>query len=355
MAPKQDIRFCTTSDGVRLATATTGEGPPLIRVGTWLSHLECDVREADSWATIQEFSRDHTYVRYDSRGCGLSDRRIPPLQFEDLVVDLGAVVDAHSQDPVPLYGLSCGVPVAIAYAARHPERVSRLILLNGFGRAYFSAKHPEPAVLEEANLLLNSARISWGNEKSVFRQVFVSQLLGNATPEMRRGIDERMRLSMTPEMAEQHLRRNYEMDVKAECAQLKCPVLVLHARGDQMVVFEQGRKLAAWIAGAHFVPLESDSHVLLGGAPAAVQFFAEVRAFLGVTVKAGASTAKLSPRQSEILASVAHGQTDKQIARELGLSPRTVEMHVAGAMKALRCTTRAQAVHRATSEGLLAI
>ncbi|MDW5441789.1 alpha/beta fold hydrolase [Polaromonas sp. SM01] len=354
MAPKQDIRFCTTSDGVRLATATTGEGPPLIRVGTWLTHLECDAREPDSWAAIEEFSRDHTYVRYDSRGCGLSDRRIPPLQFEDLVVDLAAVVDAHSQAPLPLYGLSCGAPVAIAYAARHPERVSRLILLNGFGRAYFSAKHPEPALLEEANLLLSSARVGWNNEKSVFRQVFVSQLLGNATSEMRRGIDERMRLSMTPEMAEQYLRRNYEMDVKAECARLKCPVLVLHARGDQMVGFEQGRKLAGWIAGARFVPLESDSHVLLGGAPAALSFFAEMRAFLGVTVKAGASTAKLSPRQSEILACVAHGQTDKQIARELGLSPRTVEMHVAGAMKALSCTTRAQAVHRATSEGLLA-
>ncbi len=355
MAPKQDIRFCTASDGVRLATATTGEGPPLIRVGTWLSHLECDTRESDSWAAIEEFSRNHTYVRYDSRGCGLSDRRIPALRFEDMVGDLEAVVNAHSQDPVPLYGLSCGAPVAIAYAARHPERVSRLILLNGYGRAYFSAKHPKPALLEEANLLLSSARVGWSNEKSVFRQIFVSQLLGIANSEMRRGIDERMRLSMTPEMAEQYLRRNYEMDVKAECARLKCPVLVLHARGDQMVAFEQGRKLAGWIPGAHFVPLESDSHVLLGGEPAARSFFAEARAFLGVNVKANANRAKLSQRQSEVLAHVAHGQTDKQIARELGLSPRTVEMHVAGAMKALSCTTRAQAVHRATNEGLLAV
>lgn len=354
MAPKQDIRFCTTSDGVRLATATTGEGPPLIRVGTWLSHLECDAREPNTWETVQEFSRNHTYVRYDVRGCGLSDRHIPPLQFENLVTDLAAVVEAHSQKPVPLYAMSCGAPVAIAYAARHPERVSRLILLNGYGRAYFSAKHPQPALVEEANMLLSSARISWNNEKSVFRQVFVSQLLGNAGTELRRQIDERMRLSMTPEMAEQYLRRNYEMDVKAECARLKCPVLVLHARGDQMVAFEQGRKLAAWIAGARFVPLESDSHVLLGGEAAALIFFEEARNFLGVSLKVNASKARLSQRQSEILVWVAQGQTDKQIARELGLSPRTVEMHVAGAMKALSCATRAQAVHRATHEGLLA-
>jgi pimeloyl-ACP methyl ester carboxylesterase/DNA-binding CsgD family transcriptional regulator len=353
MLPQQDIRFCTSPDGVRLAIATTGSGPPLIRVSTWLSHLECDQREEDTWATIQTFSQTHTLVRYDSRGCGLSDRHIPSLVFDDLVADLGAVVDAQGPEPVPLYGMSCGAPIAIAYAALHPERVSRLIVLNGYGRAYLSAKHPEPSVLEEANLLLHSARVGWSNDRSAFRQIFVAQLLGNADSAMRRGIDERMRLSMTPEMAERHLRSNYAMDVKAECAQVQCPTLVLHARGDQMVNFEQGRKLAAWIPGARFVPLESDSHVLLGGQPAAQQFFSEMRAFLGVDGKTPASPTHLSQRQTEILGWVAQGHTDKQIARDLGLSPRTVEMHVAGAMKALHCSTRAQAVHRATQEGLL--
>lgn len=353
MQPQQDIRFCTTPDGVRLATATTGNGPPLVRVSTWLSHLECDQREEDTWAAIQEFSRDHTFVRYDARGCGLSDRRIPSLEFDDLVADLAAVVDAHSPEPVPLYGMSCGAPIAIAYAARYPLRVSRLVLLNGYGRAYFSAKHPEPAVLEEANLLLHSAHVGWNNDRSAFRQVFVEQLLGNAHSAMRRGIDERMRLSMAPEMAERHLRINYAMDVKAECAQVQCPTLVLHARGDQMVNFEQGRKLAAWIPGARFVPLDSDSHVLLGGQPAAQQFFSEVRTFLDVDQKPPSNAAHLSPRQTEILTWVAQGQTDKQIARDLGLSPRTVEMHVAGAMKALHCSTRAQAVHQAMQDGLL--
>ncbi len=353
MLLQQNIRFCTSPDGVRLATATTGSGPPLFRVSTWMSHLECDQREEDTWATIQEFSRDHTFVRYDARGCGLSDRRIPSLEFDDLVNDLGAVLDAHSPEPVPLFGMSCGVPIAIAFAVRYPERVSKLVLLNGYGRAYFSAKHPEPSVLEEANLLLRSARVGWNNDRSAFRQVFVMQLLGNADSAMRRGIDERMRLSMTPEMAESHLRTNYAMDVKAECVQVQCPTLVLHARGDQMVNFEQGRKLATWIPGARFVPLESDSHVLLGGQPAAQQFFSEVRAFLGVKKASVAHPIHLSQRQTEILTWVAQGHTDKQIARDLGLSPRTVEMHVAGAMRALQCTTRAQAVHRAMHEGLL--
>lgn len=355
MQLQQNIHFCTSPDGVRLAMATTGSGPPLIRVSTWLSHLECDQREEDTWATIQELSRDHTCVRYDARGCGLSDRRIPSLTFDDLVADLGAVVDAHGPEPMPLYGLSCGAPIAIAYAARYPLRVSRLILLNGYGRAYFSAKHPEPSVLEEANLLLHNLRVGWNNDSSAFRQIFVAQLLGNADSAMRREIDERMRLSMTPEMAERHLRSNYAMDVKAECAQVQCPTLVLHARGDQMVNFEQGRKLAAWIPGARFVPLESDSHVLLGGQPAARQFFSEMRTFLGLDEKVPTNPIHLSQRQTEMLACVSLGQTDKQIARALGLSPRTVEMHVAGAMKALHCSTRAQAVHKAMQEGLLTV
>ena len=354
MLSKQNIRFCTTSDGVRLATATTGTGPPLVRVGTWISHLECDQREPETWALVQEFSRHHAFVRYDPRGCGLSDRRIPPVDFEGLVADLEAVMDLHAPQPAPLYAMSCGAPVAIAYAARHPQRVSRIVILNGYGRAYFSSPSTPPHLMEEAKLLQASARQGWGNEKSVFRQVFVSQLLGHQTPGLRAHIDERMRLSMTPEMAEQYLRINFSMDVKAECALLQCPVLVLHSREDQMVGFEQGCKLAAWIPGARFVPLDSDSHVMPSEEAAGRLFFEEFRAFLSTEGIRQGERPRLTPRQSEILACVARGQTDKEIARELALSPRTVEMHVALAMKALGSATRSEAVHRAAAEGLLA-
>lgn len=353
MEHKQDIRFCMTADGVRLATTSTGHGSPLIRVGTWLSHLECDLRESEAWTGIEAFSRTHTFVRYDPRGCGLSDRHVGTLTFEQMLLDLDAVLAMHSPNqPVPLYGMSCGAPIAIAYAVRHPERVSHLILLNGYGRAYFSAHNPDPTVLEEAQLLLKSAELGWAQERSVFRQVFIGQLLGNSAAELRNAINERMRLSMTRDTALQFMRMNYAMDVKAECAQLQCPTLVLHARGDQMVVFEQGRKLASWIQGARFIPLESDSHVLYSGEAAAKQFFAEVAEFLG-TRPAALSSLSLSQRQREILRHVADGETDKQIARNLGLSPRTVEMHVSGALKALHSANRAEAVHRALREGLL--
>lgn len=354
MEPRQDIRFCKTADGVRIASATTGSGPVLVRVGTWISHLECDLREPESWAAIEKFSQTHTFVRYDPRGCGMSDRRIPPVDFAGLVADLEAVMDQYAPQPVPLYAMSCGAPVAIAYAARHPERVSRIVVLNGYGRAYFSSPNTPPHLMEEARLLMASARQGWGNEKSVFRQVFVTQLLGTQSPGFRNSVDERMRLSMTPEMAEQYLRVNYSMDVKAECALLQCPVLVLHGRDDQMVGFEQGRKLATWIPGARFVPLDSDSHILPSSEGAGRLFFDEVRAFLGPEAARQGTRPRLSRRQAEILTHVAQGLTDKQIARELALSPRTVEMHVALAMKALSSATRAEAVHRATGEGLLA-
>lgn len=354
MQPRQDLQFCTAPDGVTLACAATGQGSPFVRVGTWMSHLECEAQEPDNWALIEALSRHHRFIRYDPRGCGLSSRMVGALSFEQLLADFEIVMDRIVPNAkVPLLGMSCGAPLAIAYAARHPERVSALVILNGFGRAYLSATAPPPHVLEEAKLLLASARQGWAQEKSPFRQIFISQMLGSAAsdPAARRGISERMRLSMSPEVAEQYLRLNYSMDVKAECALLQCPALVLHARDDQMVTFEQGRKLAAWIPGARFVPLEYDAHIFPAGHGAFQVFVSEVLAFLG---DADAdSRPRLSRRQSEIMRLVAQGYTDKQVAREIGLSPRTVEMHVALALRALSSSNRTEAVRRAGEAGLL--
>jgi len=163
-------------------------------------------------------------------------------------------------------------------------------------------------------------------------------------------LSERMRLSMTPEIAEQHLRVNYSMDVKAQCALVQCPTLAFHARDDQMVTLDQGRKLAAWIPGARFIQLDTDSHILPADGEAGRVFLAETLEFLGGKRP---DKPRLSRRQGEILRLVAHGMTDKQVARDLGLSPRTVEMHVALALRALNCANRAEAVRRATEEGLL--
>jgi DNA-binding CsgD family transcriptional regulator len=170
-------------------------------------------------------------------------------------------------------------------------------------------------------------------------------------PDQRRWVEERMRCSMTADMAQEHLHLNYSMDVKAECALLQCRTLVMHAEGDQMVGFDQGRKLAAWIPGARFVPLTCDSHMPPPTHEAARTFVQETHAFLGSAFKP--DKPRLSRRQTEILTLVAQGMTDKQVAREIGLSPRTVEMHVALALRALASANRMEAVHRARQEGLL--
>ena len=350
----QDLRFCTTRDGVRLAHAATGSGPPLVRAGTWLSHLECDVAEEDSSARIRAFSKRYTYIRYDSRGTGLSDRHIATIQFEDLIADLEAVVQAHKLERFALFGVSMGAAIAIAYAARHPGQVTKLVLMNGFARSYFSAKHVSPAAIEEAELLLKNAQVGWNNAKSVFRHVFMAQLLGDPTPEQQAGMDERMRLSMTADMAVMYLQHNYSIDVVDACTQVKCPAIVFHSRHDEMVNFEQGRKLASMLPDARFIPLEARGHHVLSTEPAAHVFHGEVDRFLSDDGKASGTDLRLTPRQVEVLVRIAKGKTDKQIARELDLSPRTVEMHVAGGLKALGCSTRAEAVHKASQAGLLA-
>ncbi|TWO71132.1 alpha/beta fold hydrolase [Caenimonas sedimenti] len=350
MAIPQDIRFCTTADGVRIATAQTGSGSPLVRTGTWLSHLERDVQD-DSANRIEALSRRHTFLRYDSRGCGLSDRRIPPLKFDDFLLDLEAVVASRGLRRFALLGISMGAAIAVAYAVRHPEQVSHLVLMNGFARSYFSARQAPPGAREEAELLLRNAELGWGNAKSVFRHVFVAQMLGNATVQQQEEMARRMQLSMTPEMAVAYLRNNYAIDVKDACRQVTCPTLVFHSRGDEMVDFEQGRRMAGYIPDARFLPLECKGHHILSNEPAEQVFYEEIGRFLGDESR-GAG-AHLTPRQSEVLRAVAAGRGDKEIARQLGLSPRTVEMHVAGAMKALDCATRAEAVARATQAGLL--
>ena len=347
-----DIRFCRTHDGVRIASSANGSGPHLVRTGTWLGHVELETREPDSLARLRWLGDRFTFLRYDSRGCGLSDRQVDEVTFDGLLADLEAVMDSRSIERATLLGVSAGAALAIAYAAKHPERVERLVLMNGFFRGYFSAPNLDPALRAEADLLLKNAEVGWDNPRSIFRHVFLAQMLGTAGPQEQRVFEERMRQSMDGAMAAKHLRCDFAIDVKAQCARVTQPTLVFHCRGDEMVSFQQGRNLAALIPGARFIPLEYGGHHLLWSDPAARVFERELEAFMpgGGTV---ATAPQLTARQREVLRAVAQGKTDKQIARDMELSPRTVEMHVAGAMRALECATRAAAVSRAGASGLL--
>ncbi len=349
MTLHQDIRFCTSADGVKIATTSTGSGTPLVRAGTWLSHLDCDARHEEPQAYIRALSRRYTYVRYDSRGCGLSDRKLPSLTFEDGVKDLESVVAAHGLKRFALFGFSMGAATSIAYAVRHPEQVSHLILMGGFATSVFSTPNVSQTAIDEAELVIKSAEVGWSNSKSIFRKLFVAQLLGNPTAEQQQELEERMQLSMSPEMAVAYLRNNFSINVRDLCPQVTTPTLVFHCRKDETIAFEQGRKMASRIPDARFVALEAQGHVLLSTEPAMLVFEAELNAFLGLAGPAP----QLTSRQVEVLQAVAQGQTDKEVAKALDLSPRTVEMHMSGAMKALGCANRAEAVHRAGTLGLL--
>ena len=352
MPRSRDIRFVTAADGVQLAAARCGSGPLVLRAATWLTHIERVVPGTLHAALIDEFAPRHTYVEYDTRGCGLSQRRVQEISFEAWLRDLEAVADASASEPFTLLGFACGAGLAVEYAARHPERVGKLILFGGFATSYYSTSCPDPAVKREGDLLLELAALGWGHASPAFRQVFAARMMPDGTQAQWQALDELQRCTATPEVAVRYLRALYGMNVKEAAARVRCPTLVLHPKDDQMVPFEQGRRLASLIPGARFVPLEGRNHMPFAHEPAWAGFVRETRAFLDER-RVAADAPPLTARQSEVLRRIAFGESDKQIAVALRLSPRTVEMHAARALQTLGCRTRAEAVRSATERRLL--
>ncbi|MCM3871146.1 MAG: alpha/beta fold hydrolase [Pyrinomonadaceae bacterium] len=278
---EQQVRFCTSSDGVSIAYATVGNGPPLVKAANWLSHLEFDWNSPVWRHWIIELSRHHKFIRYDERACGLSDWDVEEFSLDAWVRDLEAVVDAAKLDRFPLLGISQGGPIAIAYAARHPEKVTHLILYGSYAAGLRRRKLPE-SVLEEAEVFLQLIKHGWGKEHAAFRQVFTSLFIPEATAEQARWFNELQRVSSTPENAARLLNAFYDLDVREQAAALKVPTLVLHAQGDLRIPFNEGRRLAALISDSRFVVLEGRNHILLKTEPAWQRFLTEVRSFLGV-------------------------------------------------------------------------
>lgn len=279
---RQQIHFCRAHDGVRIAYAKSGDlggsAPALVKPGNWLTHLEVDW-DSPVWRHwLAALGRDHMLVRYDARGCGLSDHEPAELSFESWARDMEAVVEAEHLERFSILGISQGCAVAIAYAARNPERVDKLVLYGGYavGRRLRVTTQQEEL---ERSLLDNLIRVGWGRDNPAFRQVFGTLFLPEGTPEQHQWFND-LGKTMPMENALRFRQTTDVIDVRAEAAALNVPTLVLHARGDAMVSFEAGRQLAALIPGARFVPLEGRNHVLLETEPAWSRFQEEVRAFL---------------------------------------------------------------------------
>jgi pimeloyl-ACP methyl ester carboxylesterase/DNA-binding CsgD family transcriptional regulator len=349
-AAKQQIRFCTSHDGVRIAYARSGQGPPLVKVANWLSHIEFDW-ESPVWRPLlTELSRDHTLIRYDERGCGLSDWDVADLSFEAWVRDLETVVNAAEVDRFPLLGISQGASIAVAYAVRHPERVSHLILHGGYARGRLQ-REATPQQREEAETMNKLAELGWGQENPAFRQFFTTQFIPGGSPEQHHWFNELERISTSPANAGRFIRVFNDINVIDLLPQVGCPTLVLHSSRDARVSFDEGRLIAGLIPGARFVPLEGGNHLLLESEPSWSRWLDELRTFLPPVPRADRVFATLTPRERGLLELIAQGRDNAQIAAKLGLSEKTVRNHITSIFAKLEVDNRARAIVLARDAG----
>ncbi len=348
---KQQIRFCTGQDGVRIAYATSGRGPPLVKAANWLSHLEFDVGSPVWSHLLTELSRHHTLIRYDERGCGLSDRDVADLSFDAWLHDLESVVDAAQVERFPLLGISQGASIAVAYAIRHPDRVTHLILHGGYARGRLK-RNPSPQQREQAEVMNRLAEIGWGQHDPAFRQFFTTQFIPGGSAEQHRWFNELERVSTSPVNAARFMREFNDIDVTDLLPRVSCPTLVLHSSRDVRVPFDEGRKIAGLIPGARFVPLESDNHLLLENEPSWTRWIEEVRALLpAIVAVTDPAFATLTPRERDLLELMAQGRDNAQIAAALELSDKTVRNHITRIFSKLEVENRPQAIVMARKAG----
>lgn len=352
---KQQIRFCTARDSVRIAYATAGEGAPLVRVNSWFTHLELDWANP-VWRHWWEALADRRMlVRYDSRGSGLSDRDPAEVSLDTLVSDLEAVVDALRLPRFALVGLCQGGAVAVAYAARHPERVSRLVLYDSYLFGAFVGDASEHQA-RQARTFAEMIELGWGRSVGAFREMFAGLLMPEAGGREQKSIGDLERQSTSPVMARRLWNEFNSFDVRAEASKVATPALVFHVRGDAMVPFEAGRRLAAALPNARFVPLAGRNHILRADEPAWPVFKRELDDFLGLDEDdrdvANGELATLTNREREILDGIARGLTNGQIADRLRIAEKTVRNHVNHVFSKLDAQHRAQAIVIARKAGL---
>lgn len=356
---KQEIRFCHAPDGVKIAYAISGQGPPLVRVLNWLSHVEFDWNSPVWRHWLAELSRRHTFVRYDGRGCGLSDWEAEDFSLAAWVQDLETLVDVLELERFPLIGLCRGAAIAVAYAAKHPDKVSHLILYGAYARGRLK-RDVSREQIERVQTMLKLVELGWGQDNPAFRQVYTTLFIPEGTREQAHWFNNLQRISTAPEIAVQIQTAAYSLDVCDLARQVQAPTLVLHAQSDAMVPFEEGRLLAGLIPDARFVPLDSKNHILMEDEPAWQRFRDEVHTFLGSETMTPAPSAtgdkgtfpELTPRELEVLDLIAQGLSNGQIAQHLVISPKTVSNHITNIYGKLDVHHRSRAIVQAREAGL---
>jgi pimeloyl-ACP methyl ester carboxylesterase/DNA-binding winged helix-turn-helix (wHTH) protein len=277
--PRQDLRFSVAEDGVRLAWASTGQGPPLVKASNWLTHLDFEWGSPiwQHWWT--ELSKHHRLIRYDERGNGMSQRDVPDVSFDTWVRDLETVVDAAGLDRFSLLGISRGGAIAIAYTVKHPERVDKLVLYGAFPMGLYHYGTPEE--VEARRALISLTRLGWGHHDAAFCRMFTKRFMPNATPVHENWFDDLQRVSTSAANAARLMDVDCGIDVRELLRKVQVPTLVLHCDRDKVVSPEHGRQLAAEIPNARYASIPSANHLLLAEEPAWEILVQEFSAFLG--------------------------------------------------------------------------
>jgi pimeloyl-ACP methyl ester carboxylesterase/DNA-binding CsgD family transcriptional regulator len=348
---RQHVRYVNASDGTRLAWAESGVGPVVVKAANWLTHLEYEW-ESPVWKHwIQFFSAHCRFVRYDERGCGMSDWRDGALSLDQWAADLHSIIDAaRPAGPVTLLGISQGAATCIRYAIRNPERVARLILYGGY--AHGGLKRGTPGTQSTYRAMIDLARVAWGKDNPTFRQVFTSRFIPGGSREQLQWFNDLAMKTTSGEIVASLLEARAVVDIADSLGAVRAPTLVLHARNDEVIPIAEGRLLASGIPGTEFVELDSRNHILLEQEPAWQRFREAVLSFLQAEPAATDSAfAALSGRERQVLALMADGLSNADIAERLQISEKTVRNHASNVFDKLGVWSRAQAIVFARDHG----
>jgi pimeloyl-ACP methyl ester carboxylesterase/DNA-binding CsgD family transcriptional regulator len=324
----------------------------MIKAANWLSHLEYEL-ESPVWGHWIRFFGDHfRFLRWDERGCGLTDRNVDELSFDRWLEDLEAVVEASGVDePFALLGISSGAAICVAYAARHPERVSRMILYGGYARGWARRGHSQTE--RQYRAMIELMRVGWGKENPVFRQIFTARFIPGASEAQIGWYNELLRRTSTGDSAARLLEARSTVEVSDLLGAIEAPTLVIHSRQDEICPVEEARFVAAGIPGAQFVELDSRNHILLENEPAWQRFQEVVLDFTGLPTTGGEDPAfaRLTSREREVLVLITEGLANARIGERLAISEKTVRNHISNLFDKLGVWTRAQAIVFARDRG----
>jgi len=348
---RQQIRYATAFDGTQLAYAQSGQGPALVKAANWLTHLEFEWHSPVWKHWLEFFSNHFHFIRYDERGCGMSEWRPMDLTLDQWATDLETVIDAaQPQGPVILLGISQGAATCVQYAVRHPERVAGMILYGGYSRGVF---HRNDSKAEDAfRAMSDLARVAWGSDNPTFRQVFTSRFIPGGTSQQLTWWNDLCLKTTRGEIFAHLLAARGHVDVRGVLSSVRAPTLVMHAREDAVCPLAEGRLLAAGIPGSEIIELDSRNHVLLEHEPAWTRFKEAVLAFARPEQSAGTTVFNgLSAREREVLVLIAGGLSNVEIASQLNISEKTVRNHTSNLFDKLGVWSRAQAIVFARDHG----